>query len=222
MVKNIGGGNKTKKQKRGYSKNDVFDEVIDGQMFGQVIENRGGNHFTILCSDSISRIGRLGGKAKKGPRLTPSTYVLVSLREYETDQKNCDIIGIATPPADIKNIFRKINPSKNEDIVEFHDDKKNFDDFEDSQTTLKTKNNVVDILGDDKDKSKDDNAINFDEFEESELTTSNSNKNPNKNALDNLYYNDDEISGLNITINNKNKTDVNSKIEEEELDWDAI
>ncbi|AYV79970.1 MAG: hypothetical protein Gaeavirus3_24 [Gaeavirus sp.] len=131
MVKNIKGGNKTKKQKRGYTKKEVLERLEPGQMFGQVIENHG-DHFSILCSDNVTRLGRLYGPAKRGPRITPTTFVVISLRDYETDQKKCDIVGIANPPSDNRNIFKSINPVKanDNDITFYNPDDDVFKEFD--------------------------------------------------------------------------------------------
>ena len=56
MVKNVSGGNRSRRQKRGYQKKEELDHVEPGQMFGQVLENRG-DHFQILCADNVQRFG---------------------------------------------------------------------------------------------------------------------------------------------------------------------
>lgn len=140
MVKNISGGNKTKKQKRGYQKQNALDNTVQGQMFGQVVENRG-DHFAILCSDNITRMGKLSGAAKRGQRLIAGSFVVISVRDYETDQKNCDIIAAGNPPTDVRNIFRKINPIAGDDAdIEFYTQDDKFKEFEESEAT---KNSTV-------------------------------------------------------------------------------
>jgi translation initiation factor IF-1 len=135
MTKNIKGGNKTKKQKRGYQKKEALNSVEPGQMFGQILENRG-DHFSVLCADNVTRIGWLTGAAKKGIRLVANSFVVLSVRDYETTKKNCDIIAAANPPNDIRNIFRKINPlaGGDDDVVYYTQDNK-FKEFEESQAT---------------------------------------------------------------------------------------
>jgi translation initiation factor IF-1 len=136
MVKNIKGGNKTKKQKRGYQKNSALDHTQTGQIFGQIVENRG-DHFAVLCSDNVTRMGKLSGAAKRGQRLIAGSFVVISVRDYETDQKNCDIIAAGNPPTDIKNIFRKINPIAGDDSnIEFYTSTDKFKDFEESEATV--------------------------------------------------------------------------------------
>lgn len=135
MVKNVTGGNKTKKQKRGYQKKAALDHTQTGQMFGQIVENRG-DHFAVLCSDNITRMGKLSGAAKRGQRLISGSFVVISVRDYETDQKNCDIIAAGNPPTDVKNIFRKINPIAGDDgNIEFYTQDDKFKEFEESEAT---------------------------------------------------------------------------------------
>lgn len=132
MGLNIKGGNKTKKQKRNYGRYNPIDKIEPGQMFAQIIKNNGG-HFDILCTDNVTRIAKLSGSLKKGPRIITGSYVVISLREFEAEQKNCDIIGIANPPNNIIGIFKQNNPVKYEDDIEFCDSDDEFKDFEDSK-----------------------------------------------------------------------------------------
>ena len=135
MVKNTTGGNKTKKQKRGYQRNQALDSTEIGQMFGQVLENRG-DHFLVLCADNVQRFGWLSSAAKKGQRLPANSFVVLSVRDYETEKKNCDVIAAANPPNDIRNIFRKINPNaSNNDNIAFYTQNDKFKEFEESQAT---------------------------------------------------------------------------------------
>ena len=135
MVKNVSGGNRSRRQKRGYQKKEKLDHVEQGQMFGQVLENRG-DHFSILCADNVTRIGWLSNSAKKGIRLGVNSYVVLSVRDYETEKKNCDVIGAAVPPNDIKNIFRKINPNGGtDDNIRFYTQDNKFKEFEESEAT---------------------------------------------------------------------------------------
>jgi len=161
MPKNISGGNKTKKQKRNFGKFDPIDKVEPGQMFAQIIKNNGVN-FNVLCSDGVTRIGKLSGSLKKGPRITESSYVVVSLREFESEQKNCDIIGYGDPPNNIINIFKKNSVNKNTKVdVEFHDSDDEFNEFEESKRTIKkVENNEENNL--DNENNKDDNNENYD------------------------------------------------------------
>lgn len=128
MVKNTTGGKNTKKLKRNYGKYDTVGKIEEGQMFAQITQNNG-SHFMVLCSDNVTRVGKMCGSLKKGPRLTNGSFVIVSLRDFESEHKNCDIIAIGNPPNDIKNIFKKNNPTKYDDDIEFYDSDGEFKDF---------------------------------------------------------------------------------------------
>jgi initiation factor 1A len=141
MVLNDRGGNKTKKQKRNFGKYDATDKIEQGQMFAQITHNHGGS-FSVLCSDGIIRLGKLSGYMKKGPRLTEGSYVVISLRDFELDQKHCDIIAYGEPPTSIINIFKKNDPNaKKKSDVEFVDSDDEFKDFEESARTMVSVNN---------------------------------------------------------------------------------
>jgi initiation factor 1A len=122
MVKNLKGGNKAKGQSRNIKKTIEYDTLEDGQLFGIVSKNLGG-HFSVLCSDGITRLGKAINKIKnaKDKRLTAGTCVIISLREFEKDGKNCDIINFA--PSYVINSYPFLQTQqkdKNTDI-EFND-----------------------------------------------------------------------------------------------------
>jgi initiation factor 1A len=142
MVKNDRGGNKTKKQKRSFGKFDATDKLEQGQMFAQITHNHGGS-FSVLCSDGIGRLGKLSGYMKKGPRLSEGSYVVVSLRDFESEQKNCDIIAYGDPPNDVISIFKKNDPNSHRKAdVEFVDSDDEFKEFEESARTIVNVNNT--------------------------------------------------------------------------------
>ena len=136
MVKNTSGGNKAKKQKRNFGKYDAIDKIDTDQMFAQITKNHGGS-FSVLCSDGIVRLGKLSGYMKKGPRLSEGSFVVISLRDFEAEHKNCDIIAYGDPPNDIISLFKTNDPnaSKKAD-VEFADSDDEFKDFEESAQTM--------------------------------------------------------------------------------------
>ena len=118
-LRNIYGGNKAKSKKRCRTKQQYVDTLDDEglQMYGQMIECKGGLHFKILGSDNKYYLGRLSNKMKKGKRLTNGMYVVISLREFESDKKTCDIIALANPPSNIIEQFKINNPTKYNDII---------------------------------------------------------------------------------------------------------
>lgn len=138
MVKNTSGGNKTKKFKRNFGKYDALEKIESGQMFAKIIHNNGGS-FSVLCSDGIARLGKLTGEMKKGPRLSEGSYVVITLREFESEQKHCDIIAHGDPPSDVINILKndsKTNSAKKVD-VDFVESDDEFKEFEESSRTIK-------------------------------------------------------------------------------------
>jgi initiation factor 1A len=136
MVLNKTGGNKTKKQKRNFGKYDAVDKIEPDQMFAQITKNYGGS-FSVLCSDGITRLGKLSGYMKKGPRLSEGSFVVISLRDFEAEHKNCDIIAYGDPPNDIINVFKTNDPNKNKRAdVEFVDSDNEFTEFEESSRTI--------------------------------------------------------------------------------------
>ena len=113
--KNTTGGNKTRKQKRDTGRFDPIFKLEPEQMFAQIKQNHG-SHFSVLCSDNVTRLGRLSSSLKKGPRIAIGSFVVISLRDFEAEKKNCDIIGYGSPPSNILNIFQKINPDATSDF----------------------------------------------------------------------------------------------------------
>lgn len=136
MVLNKTGGNKTKKQKRNFGKYDATDKIEADQMFAQITKNHGGS-FSVLCSDGIIRLGKLSGYMKKGPRLSEGSYVVISLRDFEAEHKNCDIIAYGDPPNDIVSMFKTNDPNGHKKAdVEFVDSDDEFKEFEESSRTI--------------------------------------------------------------------------------------
>ena len=128
MVINISGGNKAKKQKRTI-RYEPTDKLTDGQLFGIILDKCGGCHFRLMCSDGRIRNGKLSGRMANGPRINTGSYVIISLRDFEKDQKNCDIIGHASPSADIIKILKSSNNNKQKDDITFKESDDEFDDF---------------------------------------------------------------------------------------------
>jgi translation initiation factor IF-1 len=90
--------------------------VEDGQMFA-IVKTNNGSHFNVLCTDKIIRIGRLCNSMKKGPRIGVGSYVIVSLRDFETSILHCDIINYGEPTMDIINLLH--DGKKENDNINF-------------------------------------------------------------------------------------------------------
>jgi translation initiation factor IF-1 len=136
MVKNTSGGKNTKKQKRNINKFEKRTKVDYGELFGKIISNNGFS-FTVICTDGMRRRGRLCGAMKKGPRLIADSFVVVSLREFEQDKMNCDIIDYADPPINIIDLFNKGCNIK-EDIKYINEEEDQFNEFQDTRMTPST------------------------------------------------------------------------------------
>ncbi len=136
MVKNVSGGNKQKKQSRSVStKFNPVDKLEQGQMFAQIINAQGDSRFRVICSDGVTRIGRLSGHMRKGPRLSNGTFIVISLRDFEQDQKNCDILSLGNPPYDIISIFKKNDTTQFKDDIEFVVSDDEFNEFDEINLT---------------------------------------------------------------------------------------
>lgn len=151
MVQNVRGGNKTKRQKRNNERHQPTDKINkdDGQMFALIIKNNGGN-VEVLCSDHITRIARICGKLKKGPRpgggVVSGNFVVVSLRDFEGDQQHCDIISYGDPPSNIK------------DLLQNYDNKKEKITKRDNIIFTETNDDFIDMI------NEDEEDIDFDDF----------------------------------------------------------
>jgi initiation factor 1A len=202
MVKNTTGGNKTKKQKRNFGKYDGVSKIEHGQMFAKIIHNNGGS-FSVLCSDGITRLGKLTGEMKKGPRLSEGSYVVISLREFESEQKHCDIIAHGDPSHDIINILKNDSKSSKKVDVDFADSDDEFKEFEESNRTIK----------------KIDNNP-----KTNKQTNSNNNNNILNNTNNNNTSNNTSNNILNNTPNNtsNNTNNINSGQKDDDINWDDL
>jgi len=113
MVKNTTGGSKTKGQARKLvadkSKVSKFLRISqeEGEVYAKVEKMLGNGMCHVVCLDKVTRLcfirGKFRGRGKKDNLLTPGTWVLVGLREWEnktvstTDTKptqKCDLLEV--------------------------------------------------------------------------------------------------------------------------------
>ena len=194
MVLNKTGGNKTKKISRSVSTKFIpVDKVDTGQMFAQIIGSQGECRFRVICSDGVTRLGKLSGYMKKGPRISAGSYVVVSLREFEQEHKNCDIISYGNPPHHIISIFKKNDVKLPTDDIEFEESE---DEFADLDQSVNRKFDLPPTYSD-----------------EEEEENNNYNKEEEVNKLDKII-----INGKNKSKNNKDSDEE----EEEEIDWNDL
>jgi initiation factor 1A len=193
MVINKSGGNKTKKISRSVSTKFLpIDKVEAGQMFAQIVGLQGECRFRVICSDGVTRLGKLSGYMRKGPRISSGSYVVVSLREFEQEHKNCDIISYGNPPHHIISIFKKNDVKLPMDDIEFEESE---DEFADLDQSINRKFDLPPAYSD-----EDDEEENNKEYV----------KTDNKIV----------INGKNNKNNKDNKdTDENK---EEEIDWNDL
>ena len=94
MPKNKIGG---KKGRKGGNKNNgqqkqelIFME--DGQAYAQVTKIYGNGRFEVRCFDGKIRLGILRGKMRKRVWVNQGDFVLVGLRDFQTNDDKCDIM----------------------------------------------------------------------------------------------------------------------------------
>ncbi len=233
MPKNTRGGNKTKKQRRNWGRFEPIDKLEKGQMFGKINENNG-NHFVVLCSDNVKRQAPMSNSVKKGPRLYENTFVAVSLREFESNQENCDILGIARPPNNIIEIFKRIDPTRNHtNDVEFGDSDNEFEEIVEIKKNTVSANgicttNYIDYPTIDSDEYEEDedeenvdniqntqNTQNIEEEKEESNVQLNMNRNINKNVNTDKLSNSKKKLIANFM---KDDSDDSENSDEEDLD----
>jgi initiation factor 1A len=103
MVKNVTGGSKHRSAARKQAA-PVAPPVIqwvrradEGEMYASAAKNYGGCRFGVLCSDGVERICVIRRKFKRfrrGSDVSVGTYLLVGMREWETDKSTCDLLYV--------------------------------------------------------------------------------------------------------------------------------
>ena len=127
--RDLGKGGYSKHLKKGGGKKAVlYDSLDKDQLFGQITKVDGEGRFRVLCNDGITRRGKGCNQIRKikDKKITLETYVIISLRDCDTKDDKCDILGFADPPKDILLYFKGINKViVNDNDVLFTYDKKN-------------------------------------------------------------------------------------------------
>ena len=152
---------KRKDKKGGYSKHlkkgggkkaVLYDALDEGQLFGQITKIDGEGRFRILCNDGITRRGKACNQIRKtkDKKVNLETFVIVSLRDCDTKDDKCDILGFADPPKDVLLYFKN-NNNTNKDAEQMIDIM-----FE------KDKNEVINE--DDNEKNGDDDEFNIEDL----------------------------------------------------------
>jgi initiation factor 1A len=195
MVINVSGGNKAKKQKRTI-RYEPTDKLTDGQLFGIILDKCGGCHFRLMCSDGRIRNGKLSGRMANGPRINTGSYVIISLRDFEKDQKNCDIIGHASPSADIIRILKSSNNNnKQKDDITFKDSDDEFEDFNNDGGKKEEEDgdeNNKEEDGEKGNRKEEEGDITFQDSDEDEEEEKEERASKNKGGIDNDVWEDKE------------------------------
>lgn len=194
MVINVSGGNKAKKQKRTI-RYEPTDKLTEGQLFGIILDKCGGCHFRLMCSDGRIRNGKLSGRMANGPRINTGSYVIISLRDFEKDQKNCDIIGHASPSADIIKILKSSNNKQKDDIT-FKDSDDEFDDFNEGEGNTVSKDGDTTFKEGDK---EDEITFQGSDEEEKENKENKENKEKGSGIFNDVWEDKEENINKNIT-----------------------
>ena len=136
MPKNLSGGNKTKKygNKKCNRKTIIADILDEEQLFGIIIKKFGSYRYAVLCSDQIERIGKACNKMINGCkgeyRLEIGVYVVITLRECDTQKNKCDIIGFGDPCDNIKKNLKLTVDHQKDDCIIFDKNIKNDEKYE--------------------------------------------------------------------------------------------
>jgi translation initiation factor 1A len=124
MVKNVNGGNKHKKKKNSTcynidpNKTIVYKDDSDLQFYAEIQKVFGSGRFEGYCEDGITRNVKLRGKIRK-KKTQIGDIVLISLREFQTDDKKADIIHKYTDEEkDLLLQKNYLEPLKNKDSVQ--------------------------------------------------------------------------------------------------------
>ena len=105
MVKNAFGGNKSKGQARKNStapKSDTLRLSIDVcEVYAMVEKILGNSMCHVLCIDNVTRLchirGKFRGRGKRDNTLVNGTWILVGLREWDIDKKDCLLYTSPSP-----------------------------------------------------------------------------------------------------------------------------
>jgi initiation factor 1A len=150
MVKNVKGGSGHKGQARKYTttnnvnSNNTRLALEEGELYAQVTKNMGNGMCHVICQDAITRLcfirGKFRGRGKRDNTITNGKWVLVGLRDYESEKKdkleNCDLLEVYQDPDKARLISRvptmdwsvfiandNASSSTNGDNVEFIDER---------------------------------------------------------------------------------------------------
>lgn len=94
MVKNKTGGNKAKgmsNKKTNFKPKTLF-ATEEGMLYCKILKKVGGTHMQVQCSNGKIMTAKIRGTMRKRKWINIGDIVLVSVRDFETNQDNCDIL----------------------------------------------------------------------------------------------------------------------------------
>ena len=105
MVKNTHGGSRHKSQARKstYTRNLTIVPTDPSEKYAKVTKMFGNGMCQVELQDEATQLvchirGKFRGKNKRHNTVVVNSVVVVGLREWETEQKNCDLIGVVESP----------------------------------------------------------------------------------------------------------------------------
>lgn len=111
MVKNTHGGSKHKSQARKATqvRNVVIEPKDPSEKYAKVTKMFGNGMCQVELQEDRTQLvchirGKFRGKNKRHNTVVLNSVVVVGLREWETDKKNCDLIGVIESPVGFADI----------------------------------------------------------------------------------------------------------------------
>ena len=128
MVKNTTGGKKAKSAARFVAPPTFRPAKVQGELYALVEKNMGNGILNVKCIDNVMRrcFVRKKFKGRQRDPLQVGSWILVGLREFETNKDKCDLIEIYTQ-SDMARLqlldvpWHVFGVEKQDDDVEFVD-----------------------------------------------------------------------------------------------------
>ena len=142
MVKNTGGGSKHKKlasKTANFKPKTLYAIKEQGMMYAKVLKKLGGTHMQVLSTNGKIMTAKISGTMRKRKWINVGDIILVSPRDFETNQDNCDIL-YCYDYEESKNLVSMgeiaFEINEKEDDIKFDDIGIELDESEDSDNPL--------------------------------------------------------------------------------------
>jgi translation initiation factor IF-1 len=248
MVKNITGGNKSKKQARGsgaaVSQNkNVRKAIEDGEIYAVVTKINGGNNCQIMCNDGIARCCFIRNKFKSfGKRentISVGIWILAGVRLWESRAsgvQKCDLLEVYSDTEKdylkqnetcsfnhLLNAIEADRSSKSIGGVMFsntidNDNDNNDNGMKEEKFIDKEINDTDDILLMEEQEQEEEKVISS----RKKINNNNNNNNNNKSLKDILNPKNHTSSSSNNNNNNNNNLDSNNWLKDDTINVDDI